>query len=177
MALLSKTHCFLKTLIGYCQIALEKKISLCILIKILFSSHFVVQSLSYAQLFVTSWIAACQASLSFTISWSLLNLMSIESMMPSNHLVLCLPLLFMPSIFHNIRYFPNELALCIRQPKYWSFNINPSNEYSGLISFRIDWFGLFAVQDTRKSLPGTTVWQHQFLSTLPSLWSNSHICT
>ena len=157
MALLSKTQCFLETLIGYCQIALEKKISLCILIKILFSSHFVVQSLNHAQLFVTSWAAACQASLSFTISWSLLKLMSTESIMSSNHLVLCLPLLFMPSIFCSIRYFPNELALCIRRPKYWSFNINLSNEYSGLISFRIDWFGLFAVQDTFKSLPDTTV--------------------
>ena len=148
MALLSKTQCFLKTLIGYCQIALEKKISLCILIKVivLFSSHFVIQLLSHAQLFVTTWTAVCQASVSFTVSWSLLKLMPIESMMTSNHLVLCLPLLFMPSIFPSIREFPNELALCIRRPKNWSFNINPSNEYSGLISFRIGWFDLLAVQ-------------------------------
>ena len=88
--------------------------------------------------------AAYQASLSFTISWSLLKLMSMESVMPSNHLILCHPLLLLPSIFPSIRVFSNELAICIRWPKYWSlsfsFSINPFNEYSGLISFRIDWF-------------------------------------
>ena len=96
--------------------------------------------------------AACH-SLSFTISWSLLTLMSTE-MMPSNHLTLCHSFLFLPSIFPSIRVFPNELALCIRWPKYWSFgfSISPSNEYSGLISFRIDWFDLLAVQGTLKSL-------------------------
>ena len=91
----------------------------------------------------------------FPISWSLLKLMSIESMIPSNHLILCHPLLLLPSIFSSIRIFSNELALCIRWPKYWnffSFGISPSNEYSGLISFRTDWFDLFAVQGTLKCL-------------------------
>ena len=98
--------------------------------------------------------AACQPSLSITNSPSLLKLMSIESVMPSNHLVLCCPLLFLPSIFPNIRVFSSELALHIRWLKYGSFNfsISPSNDYSGLISFRIDWFDLFAVQGTLKSL-------------------------
>ena len=102
----------------------------------------VVQSLSCVQLFATPWTAAHQASLSFTISQSLLKLMSIESVMPSNHLVLCHPLLLLLSIFPSIIVFSNKLALCIRWPKYWSFNfsISPSNEYSGLIAFRIDWF-------------------------------------
>jgi len=96
----------------------------------------------------------CQASLSFTIFQSLLKLMSIESVMPSNHLILCRPLLFLPSIFHSVSVFSNDLALCIRWPKYWSFSfsISPSNEYSGLISFRIDWLDLLAVQGTLKSL-------------------------
>ena len=111
-------------------------------------------SLSRVWLFMTPWTAARQASLSFTISWSLLKLMSIESVMPSNHLVLCHPLLLLPSIFPRIRVFSNESALCIRLPKYWSFSfsISPSNEYSGLISFGIDWFYLFAVQGSFKSL-------------------------
>ena len=101
------------------------------------SSHtVVVQSLSYVWLFATPWTAACQASLSFTISWSLFKLMSIELVMPSNYLVLCCPLLLLPSILPSIRVFSNELALCIRWPKYWSFSfrISPSNEYSGLVS-------------------------------------------
>ena len=104
----------------------------------------VVQSLSCVRLFVTPWTAACQASLSFTISQSLLKLRSIESVTPSNHLILCLPLLLLPSIFPSIRVFSNELSLCIRWPNYWSFSfsISPSNEYSGLISFRIDWVDL-----------------------------------
>ena len=99
-------------------------------------------------------IVACQASLSFTVSQSLLKLTSIESVMPSNHLVLCRPLLLLPSIFPSIRVFSKESALCIRWPKYWSFSfsISPSNKYSGLISFRIDWFHLFVVQGTLKSL-------------------------
>ena len=102
----------------------------------------------------TSWIAACQASLSFTISWSLLKLMSIESVMPSNHLVLCRPLFLLTSIFASIRVFSNESALYFRWPKYWSFSfsITSSNEYSGLISFRIDWFDLLAIQGPLKSL-------------------------
>ena len=112
----------------------------------------VFQSFSCVQLFATPWTAACQASLSFTVSWNLLKLMSIESVMPFNHLILCCPLLFLPSIFPSIRVFSNELALCIRWPNYWSFSISPSNEYSGLISFRIDWFDLLTVQGTLKSL-------------------------
>ena len=113
-----------------------------------------VQSLSCVWLFVTPWIAAYQASLSFTISCSLLKLMSVVLVMPSNHLVLCHPLLLLPSIFPSIRVF-SESALRIRQPKYWGFSfiISPSNEYSGLISFRMDWFDLFAVQGTLKSSP------------------------
>ena len=117
----------------------------------LFSS---VQSLSCVRLFVTPWTAACQASLSTTNSQSSLRLMSIESLMPSNHLILCHPLLLLPSIFPSIRVFSNKSVLCIRWPKYWSFrfNISPSNEYSGLISFRMDWLDLLAVQGTLKSL-------------------------
>ena len=114
----------------------------------------VVQSLSHVWLFVTPWTAAHQASLSLTIFQSLFKLVSIESMMPSNHLILCCLLLLLPSIFPSIRGFSNELALCIRWPKYWSFSfsISPSNEYSGLISFIIDWLDLLAVQGTLKSL-------------------------
>ena len=114
-----------------------------------------VQSLSCVRLFATPWTAARQASLSITNSRSLLKLMSIESVMPSNHLILCHPLLLLPSIFPSIRVFSNESALHIRWPNYWnfSFNISPSNEYSGLISFRIDWLDLLAVQGTLKSLP------------------------
>ena len=113
-----------------------------------------VQSLSHIRLFVTPWTAACQASLSITNSLNLLKLMSTESVMPSNYLILCSPLLLLPSIFPSIRVFSNESALCIRWPKYWSFsfNISPSNEYSGLISFRMDWFDLLAIQGTLKSL-------------------------
>ena len=101
-----------------------------------------------------NWTEACQTSLSSSISWSLLKLMSIESVMPSNHLILCYPLLLPPSIFSSIRIFSNELALCIRWPKYWSFSfsISFSNEYSGLISFRMDWLDLLHVQGTLKSL-------------------------
>ena len=103
---------------------------------------------------MTPGTAACQASLSITISQSLLKLMSIESVMPSNHLILCHPLLFLPSIFPSIRVFSNESAVYIRWPKYrcFNFSISPSNEYSGLVSFRIDWFDLLAVQGTLKSL-------------------------
>ena len=113
-----------------------------------------VQSLSCVQLFVTPCTTACQASLSITNSRSLLRLMSIESVMPSNHLILCHPLHLLPSIFPSIRVFSNESALHIRWPKYWSFslNISPSNEHSGLISFRMDWLDLLAVQGTLKSL-------------------------
>ena len=113
-----------------------------------------VQLLSHVQLFVTPWTAARQASLSITNSQSSLKLMPTELVMPSNHLILCRLLLLLPSIFPNIRVFSNESALHMRWPKYWSFNftISPSNEYSGLISFRIDWLDLLAVQGTLKSL-------------------------
>ena len=113
----------------------------------------VVQSLSCVRLFVIPWTAARQAPLSFTISQSLLKLMSIELVMPSNHLILCRPLLLLPSIFPSIRVFSNESALLIKWPKYWSlsFSISPSNEYSGLISFRIDLMDLLAVQGTLES--------------------------
>ena len=113
-----------------------------------------VQSLSRVRLFATSWTAACQASLSITNSWSLLKLTSVESVMPSHHLILCRPLLLLPSIFPSIRVFSNESALRIRWPKYWSFSFNnsPSSKYSGLISFRMDWLDLLVVQGTLKSL-------------------------
>ena len=101
---------------------------------------------------MTPWTAVRQASLSITNSWSLLKLMSIESVMPSNHLILCHPLLLLPSIFPSIRVFSSESVLCIRWPNYWSFSISPFNKYSGLISFRIDWFDLLAVQGALKSL-------------------------
>ena len=115
---------------------------------------------------VTPWTGACQASLSFTISRSLLKLMSIESMMPSSNLILCCPLLLLPSIFPNIRVFSSESALCIRWPKFWSFSISPSNEYSRLISFRIDWLYILAV-GTLKSLL-----QHHS-SKAPVLWQTA----
>ena len=100
----------------------------------------------------TSWNAANHTSLSFTISWSLLKFMSTESVILSNHVILCHPLLLLPSVFPSIRVFSNELAHHISQPKYWSFSVSPSNEYSGLISFRIDWFDLLAVQGILKNL-------------------------
>ena len=115
----------------------------------LFSS---VQSLSHVRPFATPWIATCQASLSITNTQSLLKLMPIELVMPSNHLIHCCPFLLLPSIFPSIRAFSNESLLHIRWPKYWSFSFSPSNEYSGLISFRIDCLDLLAVQGTLKSL-------------------------
>ena len=126
----------------------------------LFSS---VQWLSHVQLFATPQTAARQASLSITKSWSLLKFMSIESVMPSNHLILCHPLLLLPSILSRIKVFSNESVLRIRWPKYWSFSlsISPSNEYWGLISFRIEWFDLLAVQGTFNNLP-----QHHSLKAL-----------
>ena len=109
---------------------------------------------THVRVFVTPWKAVCQASLSITNSQSLPKPMSIESVMPSNHLILCHPLLLPPSVFPSIRVFSDESVLCIRWPKYWSFNfsIGPLNEYSGLISFRMDWLALLAVQGTLKSL-------------------------
>ena len=113
-----------------------------------------VRSLSRVQLFATPRTAALQASLSITNSWSLLKLMSIESAIPSNHLILCHPILLLPSIFPSIRVFSNESALHIKWPKYWSFSfsISPTKEHPGLISFRMDWLDLLAVQGTLKSL-------------------------
>ena len=130
-----------------------------------------VQSLSRVRLFVTPWTAARQASLSITNSWSLLKLMSVESVMPSNHLILCCPLLLAPSILPSIRVFSNESVLHIRWPKYWSFgfNISPSNGHPGLIAFRMDWLDLLAVQGTLKSLLKTTVQKHQFFGAQLSL--------
>ena len=108
---------------------------------------------SCIRLFVTPWTATCQASLSITNSWSLLKLVSIASVMPSNHLILCCPLLLLPSIFPSVRVFSDESILHIRWPKYWSFSISTYNEYSGLISFRIDWLDLLAFQGTLESSP------------------------
>ena len=122
--------------------------------------------------------AALQASLPFTISGSLLKLISIESVMPSNHLIHCFPLLLPPSIFPSMRVFSNESALRLGWPKYWSFSISPSNEYSGLISFRMDWLDLLAVQGTLKRVfSNSAISKHRFFSAQPSLWSISHICT
>ena len=137
-----------------------------------------LQSLSRVWPFVTPWTAAHQASLSITNSQSLLKLMFIDSVMPSNHLILCCPLLLPPSVFPRCRVFSNESVLHIRWPKYWSFSfrISPSNEYSGMISFRMDWLDLYAVQGTLKSLlqhrsSKASILQHSALS------SNSHIQT
>ena len=124
----------------------------------------------------TPWTAACQSSLSLTISISLPKFMSIASVMPSSHLVLWYPLLLLPSILPRIRDFSNEVAVWIRWPKYWhfSFSISSSNEYSGLISLNIDWFDLPAVQVLSGVFSSTTVQRHQFSGFLPSLWSSSH---
>ena len=144
--------------------------------KVQFSS---VQSLSHIRLFATPRTATGQTSLSITNSRSLFKLMSIESVMPSSYLILCLPLLLLPSIFPSIRVFSSESGLHIRWPKYWSFifSISLSNEYSGLISFRMDWLDLLAVQGTLKSLlqhhsSEASILQHSAFS-----WSNSHIHT
>ena len=138
----------------------------------------VVQSLSHVGLFLTQWASECEASLSFTISHSFLKLMSIKLVMPSNHLILCRPLLLLPSIFPSIRVFSNQSVLHIRWPKYWSFSfsISPSNEYSGMISFRMDWLDLLAVQETLKSLlqhySSASILRHSAF-----FMSNSHIHT
>ena len=130
-----------------------------------------VQLLGHIQLFATPWTAACQTSLSITNSQSLLKLMSIESMMPSNHLILCHPLLLLSSIFPSIRVFSNESALHSRWPKYWtfSFNINPFNEHPGLICLRMDLLDLLAVQGISRVFFNTTVQKHQFFCTQLSL--------
>ena len=124
-----------------------------------------VQSLSRVQPFATPWTTAHQTSLSIINSQSLFKLMSIELMMPSNHIILCCPLLLLPSVFPSMRVFSNESVLHIGWPKYQSFSISPSNEYSGLISFRMDWLGLLAVQGTLKSLPRPSLY--------PGIFSNS----
>ena len=132
-----------------------------------------IQSLSLVWLFATPWTGAWQASLSITNCQSLLKLMSIELVMPSNHFIPCRPLLLLPSIFPSIRVFSNESVLCIRWPKYWSFssNISPSNEYSGLISFRMDWLDLLAVQGTLKESSPTPQFKSINSSALSLLYS------
>ena len=144
-----------------------------------------VQLISSVRLFAIPWTAVCQASLSITNSRSLPKLRSIESVMPSNHLILCYPLFHLPSMFPNITVFSKESALCIRWPKYWrfSFSISPSNEHPGLISFRMDWLDLLAVQGTLKSLLPTTQFKSinfsafsflysPTLTTIPDYWKN-----
>ena len=139
-------------------------------------------SLSHVWIFVIPWTAACQAPLFFTLSWSLLKFISTELVMLYNHLILCCPLLLLPSIFPSIRDFSNESALHIRWPEYWSFSINPSNQNSGLISFKIDWFDLLAVQETFRSLlqhhslKASILWCSAFfivqLTTVHDHWEN-----
>ena len=138
-----------------------------------------VQSLSHVGLFVTPWTAARQASLSVTNSWSSLKLMSIKSVMPSSHLILCCPLLLLPPIPPSIRVLSNKSTVCIRWPKYssFSFSISPSKEHPGLISFRMDWLDLLAVQGISRVFSNTTVQKHQFFSTQLSSQSSSHIHT
>ena len=136
------------------------------------SLFIVVQSLNHVWFLVTPWTATHQVPLSSTVSWSLLKSMSIELMMLSNHLILCCPLLHLPSVFPSINVFPNESAIRIRWPKCWnfSFSISPSSEYSGLIFFRIDWFDLFAAQGTFRVFSSTTIQKHQLFSNQSSLW-------
>ena len=136
-----------------------------------------VQSLSSVQLFATPWTATHQSSRSITNLWSFLKLTSIESVVPSNQLILCHPLLLLPSICPSIRVFSNDSVFLIRWPDFWSFSfiIGPSNEYSGLIPFMTDWFDLLAVQGTLRVFSNTTVQKHQFFRAQLSLWSNSHI--
>ena len=140
-------------------------------------SKIIVNSLSHVQLFATAWTLASQVSLSFTITWSLLTLVSIKSKMPSYHLILCCSLLLLPSVFLSIRVSSNQLALCIRWPKYWnfSFSISPFNEYSGLISLRIDWFILLAAHGTLKSLFQQHSWKAclKITSTISLPWTHS----
>ena len=140
---------------------------------------FFVESLSHFWLFETPWTAVPQASLSFTISQSLVRVMFIELVMPSNHLILCRPLLLLPSIFPSFRLFSNKSSLCIRWPKFWrfSFSISPSNNYSRSISF--GWTGLICLQSKGLSrvFSNTTIRRHQFFSAQSSLWFNSHIRT
>ena len=153
----------------------------CVYVFVLVTQFSSVQLLSPVGLFVTAWTTAHQASLSITNSRSLNKLMSIESVMPSNHLILCCPLLLFPSILPSIRVFPNESALRIRWPKYWSFsfNVSPSNEHPRLISFRMDWLDLLAVQGTLKSLlqhhsSKASVRKSQMKTTMNGTWNENH---
>ena len=141
--------------------------------------HSSVQSLSCVQLFANPWTTARQASLYITNSRSLLKLISIESVMPSSHFIPSTPLLLLPSIFPSIRVFSSALTLSIKWPKYWSFSfsVSPSNEHRGLISFRLDWLDLLAVQGTVRVFSNTTVQKHQFFGAKLSSQSNSHIHT
>ena len=138
---------------------------------------FIVQSTNHVWLFATPWTAARQAPLSSTTSWSLLKFTSIKLVMLSNHLILCCPPLLLPSIFPRIRIFSNESALHNMQPKYWSFSFSnsPSNEYSGLIFFRMDWFELLLSKGLLRLFSSATIQRHQFFGAQLSLWSNSHI--
>ena len=144
-------------------------------IKILYGNYCIL--LTQLSSAIQSWTAARQASLSIINSRSLLKLMSIELVMPSSHFILCRPLLLLPSIFPSSRVFSNESVLRIRWPKYWRFSISTSNAYSGLNSFRMDWFDLFAVQGTLKSILQHHSSKASILWHQPSLWSNSHIHT
>ena len=147
-------------------------------LSILLSVQF-IQSLSCVRIFATPWIAARQASLSITNSQSSLKLMSIKSVMPCSHLILCRPLLLLPPIPPSIRVFSNESSLRMRWPEYWSFSFSiiPSKEHPGLISFRMDWLDLLAVQGLARVFSNTTVQKHQFFGTQLSSQSNSHIHT
>ena len=140
------------------------------------SNLVVVQWLIHVRLLATACTVPCQASLSIIVSGTLLKLMSIELVMPSNHLILCHPLL-LSSSFPSIQVFSNESALLIRWPEYWSFSSRPPNEYSGLISFRMDWLNLLQSKGLSRVFSNTTVQKHQFFSAQLSLWSNSHIRT
>ena len=168
------THTFIFILFFHCDLSKDTEYSF-LLYSRAFSS---VQLLSHVQLFVTPWTAKRQVSQSITNSQSLLRLMSIELVMPSNHHILCLPLLLLPSILPSIRVFSSESALHIRWPNYWSFsfNISPSNEHPGLISFRIDWISLQS-KGLSRVFSNTTVQKHQFFGAQPSSQSNSHIHT
>ena len=174
LAMLSLTLSILKHNFSLCTHIEDSAPSTLLLI---FSS---VQLLSCVCLFATPWTAARQASLSITNSQSLLKLMSIELVMPSNHLILCRPLLLLLSVFPSIRRVcSSESVFCIKWPKYWSFSfsISPSNEYSGLISFRIDWSDLLALQGFSRVFSNMTVQKHQFFGAQLSFYSSSHICT
>ena len=147
-------------------------------IYLLLLSFVIVQSLNCVQLFETPWTAAHQASPPITISQNLLKFMSVESVVPSNHLIPCCPLFLLPSIFPSIRIFSSELAPCIRWPKYqsFSFSTSPSSEYSGLISFSFLQTGLISLQfkELSRVFSNTTIQKYQFFDTHPSIWSNSH---